>query len=188
VTLTTPPTTSKSAHESERISGVFIVPLRAFADERGYFFESFRRSWLPPGTPDMIQGNISFSKAGVLRGMHYHLRQADFWLLPSGRVRAALYDLRATSPTRGASEVLELGEDRPVGIYIPPGVAHGHYALSASLMTYLVDRYYDNSDEKGIRWDDPALGIDWGTRDPILSPRDQENPRLADVPAEMLPY
>jgi dTDP-4-dehydrorhamnose 3,5-epimerase len=55
-------------------------------------------------------------------------------------------------------------------------------------MTYLVDRYYDNSDEKGIRWDDPALGIDWGTRDPILSPRDQENPRLADVPAEMLPY
>ena len=182
--MTIPPTT---AHESERIRGVLVVPLRAFADERGYFFESFRRSWLPPGAPEMIQGNVSFSRAGVLRGMHYHLRQADFWLVPSGHVRAALYDLRATSPTRGASQVLELGEDLPIGLYIPPGVAHGHYAVSASLMTYLVDRYYDNSDEKGIRWDDPALGIDWGARDPILSARDQENPRLADLPVEALP-
>jgi dTDP-4-dehydrorhamnose 3,5-epimerase len=66
-------------------------------------------------------------------------------------------------------------------------VAHGHYALSASLMTYLVDQYYDNSDEKGIRWDDPALGIDWGVPHPILSERDRQNPRLADVPPEFLP-
>ena len=176
-----------TAHESERIRGVYVVSLRAFSDDRGYFFESFRRSWLPPGTPEMVQGNVSFSKAGVLRGMHYHLRQADFWLVPSGHVRAALFDLRATSPSRGASQVLELGEDHPFGIYIPPGVAHGHYAISASIMTYLVDRYYDNSDEKGIRWDDPALGIEWGVRDPILSERDQENPRLADLPVELLP-
>lgn len=176
-----------TAHESEHIRGVFIVPLRAFADERGYFFESFRRSWLPPGTPEMLQANVSFSKAGVLRGIHYHLRQADFWLVPSGHVRAALFDLRATSPTRGASQVLELGEDEPLGIYIPPGVAHGHYAVSASLMTYLVDQYYDNSDERGIRWDDPALAIAWGVRDPILSARDRQNPRLADIPPDLLP-
>ena len=173
--------------QSERIQGVCVVPLRAFADNRGYFFESFRRSWLPPGTPDMVQGNVSFSRAGVLRGMHYHLRQADFWLVPSGHVRAALYDLRATSPTRGVSQVLELGDAHPFGLYIPPGVAHGHYAVSASLMTYLVDQYYDDSDEKGIRWDDPALGIDWGVRDPILSARDQQNPSLADIPADRLP-
>src|SRR6476469_6040337 len=101
--------------ESERISGVYVVSLRAFTDERGYFFESFRRSWLPPGTAEMVQGNVSFSKAGVLRGMHYHLRQADFSVVASGRVRAALYDLRATSPSRGASQVLESSEEEPLG-------------------------------------------------------------------------
>jgi dTDP-4-dehydrorhamnose 3,5-epimerase len=176
-----------TARESERIRGVYFVRLRAFADDRGYFFESFRRSWLPPGTAEMVQGNVSFSKAGALRGMHYHLRQADFVLVASGRVRAALYDLRATSPSRGASQVLELSEEDPLGIYIPPGVAHGLYAVSGSVMTYLVDQYYDDSDEQGIRWDDPALGIEWGASNPILSARDQENPRLADIPADLLP-
>ena len=175
------------ARESEHIRGVYVVPLRAVTDDRGYFFESFRRSWLPAGIPEMVQGNVSFSKAGVLRGMHYHLRQADFWLVPSGHVRAALFDLRATSPSRGASQLLDLGEEHPFGLYIPPGVAHGHYAVTASILTYLVDQYFDNSDEKGIRWDDPALGIAWGARNPILSARDRESPRLADVPAEFLP-
>ena len=174
------------ALESERIRGVYVVPLRAFADSRGYFFESFRQSWLP-GIPPMVQGNVSFSKAGVLRGMHYHLRQADFWLAPSGHVRAALFDLRASSPTRGASQLLELGESHPFGVYIPPGVAHGFYTLSPSIMTYLVDQYYDNSDEKGVRWDDPALGLDWSVRDPIVSARDQANPLLADIPADLVP-
>jgi dTDP-4-dehydrorhamnose 3,5-epimerase len=175
-----------TATESDRIEGVHVVPLRSFADDRGYFFESFRKSWLP-GAAEMIQGNVSFSKAGVLRGLHYHLKQADFWLVPSGHVRAALYDMRPSSPTRGASLVLELGEKHPFGLYIPRGVAHGFYALAPSMMTYLVDQYYDNSDERGIRWDDPALGIDWGARDPIVSARDQQNPPLAAIPAGELP-
>jgi dTDP-4-dehydrorhamnose 3,5-epimerase len=174
------------ARESELIRGVYVVALRAFEDDRGWFFESFRRSWLPD-IPEMIQGNVSFSRAGVLRGMHYHRRQADFWLVPSGHVRAALYDARRSSPTRGATQVLELGEAHPFGLYIPAGVAHGFHALTPSIMTYLVDRYYDNSDELGIRWDDPALGIDWHARDPIVSARDQQNPRLAEIPASELP-
>jgi dTDP-4-dehydrorhamnose 3,5-epimerase len=175
------------ARESDRIKGVYIVPLRSFADDRGYFFESYRKSWLPGVAADMIQGNVSFSKQGVLRGMHYHLKQADFWLVPQGHVRAALYDMRASSPTRGASLVQELGEDYPFGVYIPRGVAHGFYTLAPTMMTYLVDQYYDNSDERGIRWDDPALNIDWGARDPIVSPRDQQNPSLAEIPANELP-
>jgi dTDP-4-dehydrorhamnose 3,5-epimerase len=175
------------ARESERIRGVRIVPLRAFEDDRGYFFESFRKSWLGGVAAEMLQGNVSFSKAGVLRGMHYHLRQADFWVVPSGHVRAALYDMRLASPTRGSAEVLEMGEAHPFGLYIPPGVAHGFYALSPSMMTYLVDQYYDNSDEKGVRWDDPALGIAWQASDPIVSARDRANPLLADVPAGELP-
>jgi dTDP-4-dehydrorhamnose 3,5-epimerase len=135
----------------------------------------------------MVQGNVSFSKPKVLRGMHYHLKQADFWLVPSGRVRAALYDLRTSSPTRGQTEVLDLGTEFPFGLYIPKGVAHGFCALVDSFMTYLVDEYYDNSDERGVRWDDPALGLAWGIDEPIVSDRDRENPLLADIPTDLLP-
>jgi dTDP-4-dehydrorhamnose 3,5-epimerase len=177
---------SSPARASQVISGVYVVPLRSFADDRGYFFESFRKSWVP-GVREMVQGNVSFSRKGVLRGMHYHLKQADFWLVPSGLVRAALYDARRSSPTRGRSEMIDLGQDHPFGLYIPPGVAHGFCALSDSIMTYLVDEYYDNSDERGIRWDDPALGIDWGTANPIVSARDRENPPLADIAPGALP-
>jgi dTDP-4-dehydrorhamnose 3,5-epimerase len=177
---------SGPARESERIQGVYIVALKQFADDRGYFFESFRKSWVP-GVAEMIQGNVSYSKAGVLRGLHYHLKQADFWLVPQGHVRAVLYDMRRSSPTRGACQIQELGEKQPFGLYIPPGVAHGFFTLAPSMMTYLVDNYYDNSDERGIRWDDPALGLEWGTRDPIVSARDQQNPLLAAIPADELP-
>jgi dTDP-4-dehydrorhamnose 3,5-epimerase len=171
---------------SKKILGVHIVPLRSFSDDRGYFFESYRRSWVP-GIRDMVQGNVSFSKAGVLRGMHYHYKQADFWLVPSGRVLAALYDMRRSSPTRGATEMIELGERNPVGVYIPKGIAHGFRALADSFMTYLVDEYYDNSDENGVRWDDPGLGIDWGGGTPIVSARDRQNPALATIPETSLP-
>jgi dTDP-4-dehydrorhamnose 3,5-epimerase len=177
---------STPARASEHIDGVFVVPLRAFSDDRGYFFESFRRSWIP-GVRDMVQGNVSFSKAGVLRGLHYHLKQADFWLVPSGHVRAALYDMRVSSPTRGRSELLELGTDHPFGLYIPKGVAHGFCALADSFMTYLVDEYYDNSDERGVRWDDPTLGIAWGVSTAIVSERDRQNPALSEIPLDLLP-
>jgi dTDP-4-dehydrorhamnose 3,5-epimerase len=174
------------AQPSERIAGVYVVPFRTFSDPRGYFYESFRRTWVP-GSREMIQGNCSFSKAGVLRGLHFHRKQADFWGVPTGLVRAALYDLRTTSATRGAAQVLDLGEGagNARGLYIPKGVAHGFYALEDSFMTYLVDEYYDNSDELGVRWDDPALGIDWGVSAgpaPIVSERDQKNPSLAEIP------
>ena len=175
-----------TATESDRIRGVYVVPLRAFSDDRGYFFESFRRAWIP-GVRDMVQGNVSFSKAGVLRGMHYHLKQADFWLVPSGQVRAALTDLRVSSPTRGVTQMFDMGENNPLGLYIPRGVAHGFCALADSFMTYLVDEYYDNSDERGVRWDDPALSIDWRVEAPIVSERDRQNPALADVPEAVLP-
>ena len=184
--MSTPPS---PIQPSDRIAGVHVVPFRSFADSRGYFFESYRRGWVPGGR-EMVQGNCSFSRAGVLRGLHFHHKQADFWAVPSGRVRAALYDLRVSSPTRGAAQVIDLGEGLVSGRYIPRGVAHGFYALVDSFMTYLVDEYYDNSDEMGVRWDDPALGIDWGVSGgltPIVSERDQKNPSLAELPASALP-
>jgi dTDP-4-dehydrorhamnose 3,5-epimerase len=177
-----------SVEESPVIGGVYVVRFQKFGDRRGYFYESFRRSWIP-GVRDMIQANTSFSQAGVLRGMHYHLKQADFWSVPSGQVRAALYDFRQDSPTRGAAQTLDMGgEQNPIGLYIPRGVAHGFCALADSFMTYLVDEYYDNSDELGIRWDDPAMGLDWRLPLPAnVSERDAKNPALADVPAAIRP-
>jgi dTDP-4-dehydrorhamnose 3,5-epimerase len=80
-----------------------------------------------------------------------------------------------------------MGRENPVGLYIPKGIAHGFLALEDSFMTYLVDEYYDNSDELGIRWNDPALGVDWGVADPILSKRDQANPLIASIPPDLRP-
>jgi dTDP-4-dehydrorhamnose 3,5-epimerase len=173
--------------QSPRIGGVYVVRFQKFGDSRGYFNETFRKSWVP-GVREMVQGNCSFSAKGVLRGLHYHLKQADFWSVPVGRVRAALYDCRPGSPTEGASQVLEMGQQTPIGLYIPRGVAHGFCALEESYMSYLVDEYYDGADELGIRWDDPALGLDWGLSEaPVLSQRDASNPALADIPAHLRP-
>ena len=177
---------SSPARESQLIAGVYLVPLRSFADDRGYFFESFRKSWVP-GAREMVQGNVSVSKKGVLRGLHYHLKQADFWVVPQGLARAGLYDMRASSPTRGKTETIELGQGNPFGLYIPKGVAHGFCAHTDIMMTYLVDEYYDNTDERGVRWNDPALGIDWGMSEVIVSDRDRQNPPLAEIPADVLP-
>jgi dTDP-4-dehydrorhamnose 3,5-epimerase len=173
---------------SSAIRGVSLVRFQAFADSRGYFYESFRKSWLPD-VPGMVQGNCSFSRAGVLRGLHYHLKQADFWSVPSGKVQAALYDFRRSSPTYGASQVLEMGPAAPIGLYIPKGVAHGFLALEDSIMSYLVDQYYDGDDELGIRWDDPTLGIAWDLRGktPVLSARDSQNPLVKAIPTERWP-
>jgi dTDP-4-dehydrorhamnose 3,5-epimerase len=168
------------------IDGVYVVSLQSFSDERGRFIETFRREWVP-GSREMVQGNRSDSKAGVLRGLHYHLFQADYWYAPSGRAIAALYDFRESSPTNGASELIEFGDANEVGIYIPPGVAHGFYARTDATLTYLVDQYYDGSDELGIRFDDPAVGIDWPSGERILSDRDLSNPPLAEIPEENRP-
>ncbi|MBZ0277527.1 MAG: dTDP-4-dehydrorhamnose 3,5-epimerase, partial [Anaerolineae bacterium] len=115
---------------SERIDGVFIVPIKAYADERGQFMETFRRSWFPWINWDRMQGNRSDSKAGVLRGLHYHFFQIDYWYVPKGMIRAGMVDLRTSSPTYMATETIEIGEDNNAGVFIPIGVAHGFVALT----------------------------------------------------------
>lgn len=171
---------------SNRIDGVIAVHLAVHSDERGRFVETFRRSWLGD-RPEMVQGNRSDSRRDVLRGLHYHLRQADYWYAPAGRLLVGLHDLRRSSPTSGASFTIEIGEGAEIGLYIPPGVAHGFLALTDATLTYLVDRPYDAADEHGLAWDDPEAGIEWPVRDPVLSARDRDNPRRADIPAEALP-
>lgn len=172
---------------SSVISGVKFVRLQVWADERGHFLETFRKDWFPERNWDIVQTNCSFSRAFVLRGLHYHLRQVDYWFVPQGTIRVALADLRRSSPNRGASQTIEIGDDNPLGIFIPAGIAHGFVAVTPATLTYLVDNYYDGSDEHGVAWDDPELGIDWGLSQPTLSPRDRQNRRLSDIPAHLLP-
>jgi dTDP-4-dehydrorhamnose 3,5-epimerase len=171
---------------SSVIDDVVLVRPDVHGDQRGRFVETYRRNWFAGGR-EMVQGNRSEKQAGALVGLHYHLHQADYWYLLRGRARVVLHDLRLGSKTEGATEVIELDENVDQGVYIPPGVAHGFSALSDILLTYLVDNYYDPNDELGLAWDDPAVAADWGITDPILSARDQDNPRRSDIPDEIRP-
>ncbi|MBU6216345.1 MAG: dTDP-4-dehydrorhamnose 3,5-epimerase family protein [Acidobacteria bacterium] len=174
------------------IDEVLLVEPRVFSDDRGCFVETFRREWIPAGR-EMIQSNRADRVAGSLVGLHYHLHQADYWYVPSGRARVVLHDLRAGGPTDGVTITLDLGstpgeEADHRGVYIPPGVAHGFVALSDVTITYLVDGYYNPDDELGVAWDDPEVGADWGVVDPVLSERDRSNPLRSALPSDRLPH
>ncbi len=176
---------------SGEISGVFVVEPDVHGDERGVLVETYRREWFP-GAREMVQANRGDRRAGSLVGLHYHLHQADYWYVPAGRARVVLHDLRSGSPTDGRTMALNLGIEpdgtsRHLGVYIPPGVAHGFAALTDMTITYLVDGYYNPADELGVAWDDPDVAADWGMDDPVLSDRDRANPRRADVPAPLRP-
>ena len=173
--------------DAEVMPGVKVVRLKPHGDARGRFIETFRQEWFP-GRPTMLQSNRSDSEPGVLRGLHYHLRQADYWYVPAGRILVALADLRAGSSARGAVSTFEIGDGHDLGVYIPPGVAHGYLALTRVTMTYLVDRYYDPNDELGVAWDDPDLALRWPLQGPPnLSGRDQKNPKVRDLDPSKLP-
>ncbi|MCB0129271.1 MAG: dTDP-4-dehydrorhamnose 3,5-epimerase family protein [Caldilineaceae bacterium] len=172
---------------SDLIQGVKFTRLRAFGDDRGRFLETFRKEWFPERTWAIFQTNRSDSAAGVLRGLHYHFKQVDYWYVPSGKVRVGLADLRQGSPTFQATQVIELGDHNQMGVFIPVGVAHGFYALTDATLTYLVDNYYDGADELGVAWDDPTLNVAWDAQAPLLSTRDQANPRFRDIPSAVMP-
>ena len=177
------------------ITGVVFVDPVVHGDERGFFVETYRREWFPNGR-EMIQGNRGDRQAGAIVGLHYHLHQADYWYVPFGQARVVLHDLRTGSPTDGATLTIDIGSTPGTagvdhdhrGIYIPPGVAHGFSALTDMTITYLVDGYYNPADELGVAWDDPAIGADWGVTDPVVSARDQANPRRSDLEPALQPH
>jgi dTDP-4-dehydrorhamnose 3,5-epimerase len=176
-----------NVYESELITGVWIVEPTIHGDQRGMFIETYRREWFPNGR-EMLQGNRANRQRGAVVGLHYHLHQADYWYVPVGTARVVLHDLRETGPTDGNTLCLDLSGENHVGIFIPPGVAHGFAALTDMVITYLVDGYYNPQDELGVMWSDPAVGGDWGVTDPILSARDEANPLRVDIPVGRRPY
>ena len=178
--------------KSEMIDGVVVVEPVIHADDRGYFIETYRREWFDLGR-EMIQGNRGNRQAGSVVGLHYHLHQADYWYVPFGHARVVLHDLREGSPTDGATQMLDMGEvggaeNNHLGLFIPPGVAHGFSSITDCVITYLVDGYYNTADELGVAWDDPAIGADWGLEDPILSARDASNPKRKELHPGRIPY
>lgn len=162
------------------VAGARLLVPEPIVDERGAFMESWRGGWFAGFVA--AQANLSWSEENVLRGLHWHARQADVWSVVSGRCRIALVDLRADSPTHRASAVVEVDtDDERVALLIPPGVAHGFYARSPVLLQYLVDRAYDGTDEFGLAWDDAEVAITWPTERPLLSERDRSNPSLDEA-------
>ena len=172
--------------ESREIDGVVLVGHDVHGDPRGTFVETWRKEWFP-GRPDMVQANRSDKVAGTVVAFHYHLHQADYWYVVAGTVRIVLHDLRTGSPTHGTTMVVELTGSSHRAVYIPPGVAHGFAAITDIVLWYMVDGYYNPDDELGVAWDDPDLDVDWGVGEPVISERDCNNPRLADIPAHRIP-
>ncbi len=149
--------------------------LAAFPDDRGRFTEISR--FAETGRP-FVQANHSWSRQGVLRGLHYHVKQMDMFYVVRGVAQIALVDLR-TRQDPPISATVELSESDPATLLIPNGVAHGFLALTDVDVVYLVTREYDPGDEWGIAWDDPQLDIGWKTDAPSVSERDASNPEFA---------
>ncbi len=185
---------------ASEIYGVTFGRVVRHADARGSFRELWRASSLgllddpSTGMPGaaFVQANFSTSAAGVLRGLHFHRRQLDYWVVVAGRALVALVDVRPLVGGTGPSATVataELGSDE--WLRIPTGVAHGFLALESLELLYLVTNEYDGSDELGFAWDDPAVGVPWpvvaGTPDgrPILSERDRTNPTLRELVARL---
>ena len=149
------------------IHGVEVIPLRRFEDERGWFVELMRASKLPQ---PVRQSNLSFSRQGVVRGLHYHERgQSDLFACLQGMVRVVVLD-RET----GETFTEDIGDDNPVAVFIPGHHGHGFEALTDCLFLYHVTEEYDSADpdEHGVPWNDPRVVDLWSTQSPILSERD----------------
>lgn len=177
------------------IPDVILVEPKVWGDDRGYFMETFRQDRLeeaPGFSVRFVQDNESKSVQGVLRGLHYQLppfAQSKLVRVVEGRVLDVAVDIRLGSPTFGQHVAVELSGENKRQLFIPRGFAHGFVVLSQSaIFQYKVDNYYSKECDRGIAFDDPALGIDWGLPKEklLLSDKDTKQPLLKD--AEVFKY
>jgi dTDP-4-dehydrorhamnose 3,5-epimerase len=173
------------------IPGLLILEPKVFGDPRGFFLETWnRRRYAEAGIDtDFVQDNISFSRRGILRGLHLQHPNPQGKLLQvlQGEVFDVAVDVRRSSATFGRWHGLVLSGDNKRQFYIPPGFAHGFAVLSeTALFHYKCTNFYSPKDELAIRWDDPDIGIQWPIQAPLLSERDAKALKLRDVPRERL--
>jgi dTDP-4-dehydrorhamnose 3,5-epimerase len=175
------------------IPGVLIVEPKVFGDERGFFMETYRRDRYEeqgiPGT--LVQDNLSYSRRGVLRGLHLQCPYAQGKLVQvfRGEVFDVAVDIRRGSPTFGRWVGIRLSGENKRQLWVPPGFAHGFCVTgSDALFGYKCSDFYHPETEFSVRWDDPHIGIEWPLDGaPELSPKDVGAPLLRDIPADRLP-
>jgi dTDP-4-dehydrorhamnose 3,5-epimerase len=172
--------------EETGFSGLLIVRPKVFEDDRGYFFETYKKQAFDERglKIEIVQSNISRSDCGVVRGLHYQnppFAQGKLVRVLRGRALDVAVDIRKDSPTYGKHFTLELSEENKCALWVPPGFAHGFRTLEDNtLFFYDCTGTYNKEAEGSILWNDPALGIDWGITDPVLSQRDADAPILAE--------
>ncbi len=163
-------------NDPTNIDGVIFRELTVHGDHRGRVFEGWREGWTPFTVRQLTEGRAA---AGVMKGLHLHYIQWDWWRVVSGRMLVGLYDARPHSPSFRATANFEMSPETPHGLAIPPGVAHGFYALEDLEMIYLLSEVYNPDDEHGVRWD--SVGIDWPIEgEPLISDRDIYLPTAAE--------
>jgi dTDP-4-dehydrorhamnose 3,5-epimerase len=168
------------------LPGVLLIEPKRFSDERGFFAETFHvERYRQAGLPfPFVQDNWSHSETGVLRGLHLQNPNAQGKLVSvlRGRVLDVAVDVRVGSQTFGRHVAVELSGDNGRQFFVPRGFAHGYAVLSGPAeFLYKCDNNYSKADEIVVRWNDPALAIDWRVREPLLAPRDAGAPLLADI-------
>ncbi|HEY3552619.1 MAG TPA: dTDP-4-dehydrorhamnose 3,5-epimerase [Solirubrobacterales bacterium] len=174
------------------LDGVVLVEPVVHGDERGFFVETFsREAWCELGIEvEFVQQNHSRSRQGTLRGIHFQTEpgQAKLVRCARGEILDVAVDLRRGSPTYGQWEAHRLDDVKHRQLFVPVGFGHGFAVLSEEAdVAYQVSSYFDPATEAGIAWDDPDVDIDWELADPLLSERDKNAPKLADV-ADELPF
>ncbi len=174
------------------LPGVLLIKPRVFEDPRGFFMETYRQNMLAAaGIGDnFVQDNHSHSSRGVLRGLHYQLHhpQAKLCRVAHGEVLDIAVDIRLGSPYFGKWVGVVLSGENHVQLYIPKGFAHGFAVRSETAdFLYKCSDYFDASDDRGVLWNDPAIGIDWQTPSPILSEKDKRYLPLRQIAHDQLP-
>lgn len=146
------------------IDGVVVTELQTRPDDRGFFREIFRTK--ETGMEDIAQLSATMSYPGVIKAFHYHHKQDDLWYCAKGMVQAVLFDQRKNSRTNGITQVVAMGEHRPVSLFIPHGVVHGYKVLGnePAWVVYATSHVYDPADELRLAHDDAKIGFDWTIR------------------------
>ncbi len=170
---------------------VLVVETRVFPDDRGHFMELFKRSAFFEHIPHtFVQDNLSRSVRRVIRGLHFQRApraQGKLVTVICGRIWDVAVDIRSNSPTFRKWVAVELSEEHPRLVWIPPGFAHGFQVLSEEAwVLYKTTAEYDPALDRAIRFDDPELGIPWPLPDPILSEKDRRAPFLKEVMDELV--
>lgn len=168
------------------LPGLLLIEPKRFSDERGFFVETYQADrYRKVGLPfDFVQDNWAHSEPRVLRGLHLQNPNAQGKLVSvlRGSVLDVAVDVRVGSPTFGRHVAVELSGDNGRQFFVPRGFAHGYAVLSGPAeFFYKCDNLYSKADELVVRWNDPAIAIDWRVSDPVLAPHDANAPLLADV-------